>query len=92
MTPLEQKQVLLALRAEVTALRDRVGALESLTQCLHHPFFKPKSEQETEPQEQPAKKQKLCPHCGEKPAYHFHVKSCAKNKKNKGVNGEVIRD
>jgi DNA repair exonuclease SbcCD ATPase subunit len=36
------------------------------------------------------KAQKLCPHCGEQPAYFFHVRKCSasKNKNNKGVNGE----
>ena len=29
---------------------------------------------------------KLCPHCQEKPAYHFHVKNCPKNKNNNGAN------
>jgi ribosomal protein S27AE len=99
MTPLEQKQVLLALRAEVNALRDRVGALEveriAIRQMLDSealasaPMDVAKVKANVE---QIKKKQKLCPHCGEQPAYFFHVKSCAKNKKNKGVNGEVIRD
>jgi DNA repair exonuclease SbcCD ATPase subunit len=99
LTPLEQKQVLLALRAEVTALRDRVGALEAervvFRQMVDNVFLasKPLDVAKVEANvEQIKKKQKLCPHCGEQPAYFFHVKSCAKNKKNKGVNGEVIRD
>jgi len=70
MTPLELKTAFRVMQEELTALRDRVGALEA---------------------KQPEEKQvrKMCPHCGEQPAYHFHVVKCAKNKKNKGVNGEA---
>lgn len=32
-----------------------------------------------EPEQQ---KVKLCPHCGEKPAYFFHTRSCLKKNKN----------
>jgi hypothetical protein len=85
LTPLELKQVLLALRAEVNALRDRVGALEARPEVTPAQVL-----DAVRAAHEPVKK--MCPHCGEKPAYHFHVKSCAKNKKNKGVNGEVIRD
>jgi sarcosine oxidase delta subunit len=33
----------------------------------------------------------LCPHCGEKPGYFFHVRSCAK-KKNKNDGDDRNRD
>ena len=79
MTPLELKTAFRVLREEVSALRDRVGALEARLD-------------QTVTKTAEVKDRKLCPHCGEVPAYHFHVVKCAKNKKNKGVNGEVIRD
>ena len=30
------------------------------------------------PQVKEVKARKMCPHCGEVPAYHFHVLKCAK--------------
>ena len=32
-------------------------------------------------------KTKMCPHCNEVPAYHFHVKSCQKKNKKNGDDG-----
>ena len=72
MTPLELSQIVKSLQertrvleAEVTALRSRVGELES------NPVVE--TVITNVPQEP---KRKLCPKCGKKPAYFFHTKSC----------------
>lgn len=31
----------------------------------------------------PTQERKMCPKCGEKPAYHFHVKNCTGKKEEK---------
>ena len=103
MTPLELKTAFRVMQEELTALRDRVGALEAeraAERAASAAFggvvrgieedINALSEGRMHGAEKPEAQRKLCPHCGEKPAYFFHVKNCqAKNKKNKGVNGEA---
>jgi ribosomal protein S27AE len=84
-TPLELKTAFRVLREEVSALRDRVGALEARPEVTPAQVL----DAVRTAHEPVSKDRKLCPHCGEVPAYHFHVVKCAKNKKNKGVNGEA---
>jgi hypothetical protein len=84
MTPLELKTTLMALRAEVIALRDRVGVLEAARQVVGcKPLDVPKVEKKSE--------RKMCPHCGEKPNHFFHVKNCQKKNKINGADKEAIR-
>jgi|GEM_PF-3299054 len=70
MTLLELKNELRTLRAEVIALRDRVGALEANKK----PEIPEEVRQFVAEAHQPAKK--LCPKCGLVPAKYFHVRSC----------------
>lgn len=83
MTPLELKTAFRVLREEVSALRDRVGALEAervvMRQMLDCASLasKPLDVSKVEANvEQIKKTQKMCPKCGVKPAYFFHVRSC----------------
>ena len=75
-TNLELKTMLNVLRAEVTALRDRVGALEARSEVATLQDGKIT--------------RKMCPHCGVKPAYYFHTKNCKADKnKNNGRKEET---
>jgi hypothetical protein len=69
-TALELKQRLLALEAEVVAHRNRLGALEA----REHQAVTVAPTQEAEVEV--TKARKMCPKCGEKPNYFFHVKTC----------------
>ena len=83
MTPLELKTAFRVLNEEVTALRNRVGALEAekaQTVEQMHEVVRQLIDSSTGV-EKPNRK--MCPHCGEQPAYHFHVIKCAKIKRTK---------
>ena len=96
-TNLELKTMLNVLRAEVTALRDRVGALEALPdklpalmqQVLDNAFLASKP-MEVAKLSNGKIERKMCPHCGVKPAYYFHTKNCKADKnKNNGRKEET---
>lgn len=70
MTNLELKAALNVLRAEVTALRDRVGALEAKPEPIMVTVAS-----EPKPDE-PKTNRGLCPKCKNKPNHFFHVKNC----------------
>lgn len=79
MTPLELTQALRVLQAEVTALRDRVGKLESKPVVVSVPSPLPANP------ESATATRNMCPHCGVKPNYFFHVKYCQKRTKINGA-------
>lgn len=95
MTPLEMKNWIRSLEERISALegdkkleaeKTRSALNDSIVQMTYvgTPTVFKEDEKKTN--------KKLCPHCGEQPAYFFHVRKCAKNKNNKGVNGEANRD
>jgi hypothetical protein len=68
-------------------LQARVEKLEQKTACLDHPFFKPSSHAEETVTITPAgldalkkTERAMCPKCGVKPNYFFHVKTCTGQK------------
>jgi hypothetical protein len=85
MTPLELTQALRVLQAEVKALRDRVGKLES------KPAHPSASIQVADVLQVPPARN-MCPHCGVKPNYFFHVKYCQKRTKINGAETNRPRD
>jgi len=79
MTPLELKQAFRVLEArvkvlesEVTAIRNRVGSLEAKPEVTPAEVLEAVKQAHT-----PEKPKKLCPKCGKKPGYFFHVKNCS---------------
>lgn len=92
MTNLELKAMLRVLQAEVTDLRNRVGALEAkLTPPKTEPVAIVPVIEYVSFAEPEVKKtdRKMCPHCGVKPNHFFHVKTCQKKNKNNGANEEA---
>jgi len=73
MTPLELKTAFRVMQEELTALRDRVVALEKDKEMLD--FFE-KKKLESLLKEERKIDRKMCPKCGVKPAHYFHVRSC----------------
>lgn len=60
----------IALQARVTALEVEVRALKSLVEAMQQAPAPTPEDVERKPIA------KLCPKCGEQPAYFFHVKNC----------------
>jgi hypothetical protein len=79
---IEMSRKIKVLQAEVTALRDRVGALE-----IAAPQKPPRAADKARLTEGSAvaavTKHKLCPKCLKAPAYYFHVKYCEGPEKQK---------
>jgi hypothetical protein len=73
---IEMSRKIKVLQAEVTALRDRVGALENKTTVVGMDFG-------VKPAVAVTTKHKLCPKCLKAPAYYFHVKYCEGPEKQK---------
>jgi cell division protein FtsL len=68
---LEVKHRLRELEERIRAQGEKISSLQSQVDSLVVSKIAPVLEAAKEP------KVKLCPHCGEKPGYFFHVRSCA---------------
>ena len=80
-TPLELTQMVKVLQAEVTSLRDRVGRLEAKEVTRQMADNEALQSKPVMPQAPEKTDRKMCPKCGVKPAYFFHVKNCAGKQK-----------
>jgi hypothetical protein len=83
---IEMSRKIKVLQAEVTALRDRVGALEiAAPQAGSGTRVRGNATSATDSQPAVAAvtKHKLCPKCLKAPAYYFHVKYCEGPEKQK---------
>jgi hypothetical protein len=58
-------------------LRELEARIKALEERQIHPQAVRVVEEPQESKESKEPKVKLCPHCGEKPGYFFHVRSCA---------------
>jgi hypothetical protein len=78
---LEVKHILRGINARLEALEKTQGEMRGQLDVQMMANLAPKLEEVTKQIEAAQPKVKLCPHCGEKPAYFFHVRSCAKKEK-----------
>ena len=76
MTLLEMKQALSVLRAEVIALRDRVGALEAAKAPDVVMTVRPEALAAVKEFAEAKTARGLCPKCNKKPNHFFHVRTC----------------
>jgi DNA-directed RNA polymerase subunit M/transcription elongation factor TFIIS len=83
LTNLELKHALSVLRAELIALRNRVSELEIKAAPQEKTVAKVENLVPDMPPAVAAPNRKMCPKCGEKPAYFFHVRTCAGQKEEK---------
>ena len=72
MTPLELTVVMKELRSRVETLEAKVRQMLDSAALASKPL-------------EPARK--MCPKCGVKPAYYFHVKNCPQKEQKNGANG-----
>ena len=86
---IEVKHLIRALEERIQILEESNKSLQSRVDSLSLANVAPKLVERTKELE--GQPQRLCPHCGEKPGYFFHVRSCAK-KKNKNDGDDRNRD
>jgi uncharacterized coiled-coil protein SlyX len=86
---LEVKHRLRELEERIRAQGEKISSLQSQVDSMVVSNSTVLEETTKELEAQP--KVRLCPHCGEKPGYFFHVRSCAK-KKNKNDGDDRNRD
>ena len=86
---IEVKIRLRELEERIKSNEETIRSLQSRVDSLSLANVAPKLVERTKELEGQPKR--LCPHCGEKPGYFFHVRSCAK-KKNKNDGDDRNRD
>ena len=82
MTPLELTVVMKELRSRVETLEAKVAEQEQAKEVVRQMLDS--AALASKPLE-PARK--MCPKCGVKPAYYFHVKNCPQKEQKNGANG-----